>query len=166
MAKFSKDELELDRCTAFASFRDTYCQVKQPKIFLAAYTDGRSAYGAEIEAQCLADALVFAAQRKLGERIIGKIEKPTTHGIRNLILAWKLKEAVHEASFMCQFGLSSGVLSAREVVGDEGIIHLIAHLMLNNPSQAMIDHTADLAFAMEMRVPGWPLLTVYRPKEK
>ena len=98
------------------------------KLFGTEYGVGGVTYGSQIEARTLEHAEQLAIQRGLNERIMGELE----HGDPKLNLLKHIDEenwaaALHEAVFLSFVGLTCGALSAREVLGDQGLVHEIAH---------------------------------------
>jgi hypothetical protein len=142
-------------------------------LFLTDYAEGEGTYGSYIEAENAGHARQLAGQRGLNERILGKIEAPALpHRLRQSIHEENWANAIHEATFLGFVGLSSGALTARDLLGDHGLIHELIHLarpFKHHPDEAPEIVAADnadrertkqrvaaLAAQCEWRVPGWP----------
>lgn len=128
------------------------------------YIDGRP-FGGEIEADDLQHAQMLAIQRGLNEVIDSQGSKRATSlgGLRGYMANRQWDQAVHEATFLGFVGLTSGALTVREVMGDRGLIHEIAHFMefqdAGDPIEgfeATYERLMTLAKDFETRVPGWP----------
>lgn len=134
-------------------------------LFLTAYTAGDGTYGAYIEAEDRAHALTLAAQRGVGERIEGEIEGrgALNHKLLGHIRASRWLEAAHEASFLGFVGVSSGALTAADVLSDRGLVHELLHLAIFKPEdtgdrrerRALIKRVKAMAMDFEWRTPGW-----------
>lgn len=141
-------------------------------LFLTDYAEGTGTYGSYIEAENIAHARQVAGQRGLNERILGKIEAPVLENrLRELIRDEAWIEAAHEAAFLGFVGLSSGALTPRDLLGDNGLIHELLHLarpFSHHPDEApdivaedlaerecTKRRVAELAAQCEWRTPGW-----------
>ena len=133
-------------------------------FYLTSYAMGGHTYGEYIEAEDAADARTIALVRGLGEKIeleSGKI------GLPNLLARHIRKKnwpaALHAASQLCHIGMAAGALTARECLGDTGLVHEIVHLLCDIDEEdepkvrkARERHVRDLAREFEYRVPGYP----------
>lgn len=138
-------------------------------IYLTEYAEGTASYGAYLEAEDLPHARALSIQRGLNERILGEALDPALpHKLLDLIETEQWIEAAHEACFLGFVGITSGMLSARDILGDQGLVHELLHLALKyEPSDEETDENHPLmreelkmrlwmqACQLEMRVPGW-----------
>lgn len=141
-------------------------------LFLTDYSEGDGTYGAYIEADTLAHARQIAGQRGLNERIMGRVGAAAMpNRLRALIEDGEWLEAAHEACFLGFVGLSSGALTPRDLLGDQGLVHELLHLarpLSHHPNEdpgvvaedvaerdLLIQRVARMAVALEWRVPGW-----------
>ena len=141
------------------------------KLFETVYADSGGCYGGEIEARTIAGAERLALQRGLNERVIGMgaDAKPRTQGIAELVLKPRRKpkdllDALHEACFLGFVGLQSGTLTARELLGDGGLVHELVHKMSGHTTPDLDARIAKMAREFECRVPGWPAPPVSKRK--
>lgn len=135
-------------------------------IFLTEYTSGEGTYGAYIEAENRAHALVIADRRQIGERVMGEVKKP---GIPPRLLphikAGRWLDAAHEATFLCFVAASSGAITPREALSDTGLVHQLLHMALwpaepeddhdRRERRAIIRAVKALAMDIEWRTPGY-----------
>lgn len=129
------------------------------QLFATSYNGGDGFYGAEIEAADIDHARTLAAQRGLGERIEGLAASCWTGKIGRLIDEGAYVAAAHEAAFLCFVGLSSGAITAREALSDEGLVHSLLHLAAGDPHKLNAQRTRckRLAVAFANRIPGYPV---------
>lgn len=142
-------------------------------FFLTDYAEGDGTFGAYLEADNRTHARQVALRRGLNERIIGtSAAEAIPHRLRLLIRDEDWIEAAHEACFLGFVGLMSGALTARDLLGDRGLIHELLHLArpfthaLGEAPEIVAEdeaererckaHVAQLAAQCEWRVPGWP----------
>lgn len=142
-------------------------------VYLTAYAMGGGYYGAYVEADSLRHAHLLVAQRGLGERVeSGPLKRPALpNQLTQHIKAENWLEAAHEAAFLGFIGISSGALTAREVLGDSGLVHELLHLArpyTHHPDEdpkivasdkaerkVLIKRVKAMAAEFEYRVPGW-----------
>lgn len=116
-------------------------------------------YTAFVEARSVDELHRLIDLRNIGER---SQERPLTtrHNYRlvGLIRARRFTEAVHEATFLSFVGLSAGTLTLPETVGDEGLVHELAHEVdIYDGTEKRVRQLVALARKLEKRVPGHPL---------
>lgn len=128
------------------------------KLYSTAYSVGGLPYYGQIEASDRAHAQHIALARRLGERVGAQARSPEVFGVGTFIQRGDLVAALHEATFLCFVGLSAEVLSVREVVGDEGLLHELTHLLAGDPAENDFrrNRLMRMASDFERRVPGWP----------
>lgn len=70
----------------------------------------------------------------------------------------EMAAAVHAACFLGFLCLSSGVAAPREILGDEGLVHAIAHFAAGDPYQRdrQLERIQRLTAELELRAPGLP----------
>lgn len=134
-------------------------------IYATTYSVDGVKHSAEIEADDLTHARMLAVQRGLNEAV-ENVKEPSQSKLgllRRFILERQWPEALHEATFLCFIGTSSGVLTAREVLHDGGLLHELAHLQVPAElnwtpelTEATIAKCLAQAKDYETRVPGWP----------
>lgn len=139
------------------------------KYFVTEYPIGEGRFGSVIEADDRAAALLLAHRRGLGERILsnGGSNAPDDVPLSVLVGAWRAESvpaademaaAVHAACFLGFLCLSSGVAAPREILGDEGLVHAIAHFAAGDPYQRdrQLERIQRLTAELELRAPGLP----------
>lgn len=133
------------------------------KLFSTVYEEGSlygddcDVFGAEIAASDLNEANALAARRGVGELVMRETTDATAFGIEHFIENEDWPEAIHEACFLCFFGLMSGVLSPSETLGDHGLVHSLAHIATGDPYDLALakERCVEMASDFEARVPGW-----------
>lgn len=137
------------------------------RVFSTSYHEGRSAYVSEVVASSRGRAEQLIAERRLGERLIAERDwpprnRPPSHWITDPHA--RLTQQVHALTFLAFLATSSGVASARDFLGDEGILHSFVHIATDYPlplytasgrtvSQE-IEELVEEIRAVEARVPG------------
>lgn len=146
--------------------------------FLTEYFIGGTRYCSEIWAADLAEARHFAIRRNIGERVIseggngprdsetGDAAQPAP-GVADIVARTPedadmmdpddMAEAFHAACWLGFLALSSGVATPREILGDEGLLHRLAHhatVDFRDPAQRRLE-IRMLARDIETRIPGW-----------
>lgn len=102
------------------------------KLFFTEYGIGPGTYCGQIEARTWTHAEQLALARGLNERVIGELVEDDPDPKLCLLKYIEEKNwtgALHEAVFLGFVGLSSGALTPREVLGDEGLVHEITHIL-------------------------------------
>ncbi len=93
-----------------------------------------AAYGTStISADTEEEAREFAKERGIGETIVGP-ESGNKVPIRNIraFLSSRtihISQKLHTVSWVGYLGISCGLLTVRDVLGDEGIVHQLTHFM-------------------------------------
>lgn len=90
---------------------------------------GVGAYGAHLWAKNEKHADWVAKVRGMGERVISTGSRRTPYKTASEMLRSRkpATDKVHALCFLGQIALASGVATAQEIVGDEGIIHDFCH---------------------------------------
>ncbi len=144
-------------------------------LFQTTYYINGHPYGSSIEAFDLAEARLIAMQRNIGERVISSGGEPPADdpgygpGVAEIVLTRAIGDeflaaedaaaALHGACWLGFLALSSGRASVAEILGDEGLIHRLAHHAAGDPysPSRQRQEIARLAKDIERRIPGWPL---------
>lgn len=129
------------------------------KLFTTSYQEGEGFYGAEIEASSLEHAEQIALARRLGERIEGERTTIWVGRIGELIETGEYVAAAHEAAFMCFIALQAGVITPREALGDEGLVHELLHFAAGDTYRLKprLRRAKILAKQIAHRIPGYPV---------
>lgn len=109
------------------------------------------AYGAHLWAASKEQAERIARQRGMGERVISRgFNGPAPYKTATQMLRSRKPavDKVHSLCFLGQIALASGIATAQEIIGDEGIVHDFCH------SGATKDLLAKVA-EIERRTPGY-----------
>lgn len=97
------------------------------------YTSGGRAYGSYILAGSMNKAGEIARQRNIGETIIsnpiGVDVMPDYNGLTDEEFLNQLPQIVHAAVFLGYIALSAETVTRDELLGDEGVIHKLTHLL-------------------------------------
>lgn len=92
------------------------------KRYLTEYLSGGSLFGAHIWAKNKKEAESICILRNIGERVLFESTPRKNEKLP------KSKEGIlHEACFLSFVCLSAGILTIDQAIGDEGIVHQIAH---------------------------------------
>lgn len=154
--------LDPDACDSLATWRTEY-------------REGGARYGFQIEAVNETEARAILLKRGIGESLMssGVVGGQPEFRLPELISSGKFVAAMHEACALGWIALESGASNARELLGDDGLIHQLAHLADNTyaengmedesyNAEQRSDHALavircmDLAKDLMWRVPGWP----------
>lgn len=143
----------------------TYSTSNLPYLFHTTYGEGGRRHGSVIEADDMQHARALAIERGLNETIESQGWQGGDPGLGHFgayLLNGQYVDALHEATFLGFVAMQSGVATAREVLGDRGLIHEIVHLMQfgddlddENPDSRNI-RVRERAKDIALRVPGWP----------
>lgn len=117
---------------------------KTKKAFLTEYKVGTQKYGADIMAYTLKEAERVAGERNIGETVIGNgaqsydgygrrisIEElnPDFKKLNDYEFLIELPRIIHSACFLSYIAFKSGKISIEELIGDNGILHELIHLL-------------------------------------
>ncbi|AXQ69311.1 hypothetical protein HOU02_gp414 [Caulobacter phage CcrBL9] len=136
-----------------------------PFLFHTSYGEGARRHGTVIEADSIEHARALAVQRGLNETIDSLGYQGGDPGLGHFgayLLNERYVDALHEATFLGFIAMQSGAATAREILGDRGLLHEIVHLMQmgndlddEHPDSRLI-RIRERAKDIAMRVPGWP----------
>ncbi len=127
------------------------------------HVNGR-AFASVIQASDRAHALLLAVQRGFGETVHGALDAPPGDCRLQDILSrdplepGDMAAAFHAACWLGFLALSSGVAVPREILGDEGLAHALAHLAAGDSvdPEGRIADILRQAHDLETRIPGFP----------
>jgi len=129
-------------------------------------------YGDRLWAKGWKDADRVARQRRMGEKILGSLGG--RRGVRKDSASYLLRRRKldvpriqHALAWICLLALQSRVATAKELLGDRGLVHLFAHYCQwgRRPPEEGDDleerrlhrprRLADVAEEVERRIPGY-----------
>ncbi len=145
-------------------------------VFQTTYFVNGRPYGSAIDAFDVAEARLIAMQRNIGERVISdggaRVRDDPAFGpsVEDIVLTRAIADeflspgdiaaAIHGACWLGYLALSSGRASVAEILGDEGLIHRLAHLAAHDPCNPSQERSKIAILAMDIaaRIPGLPAL--------
>lgn len=115
------------------------------KRYLTKYRVGNARYGGDIWATSVKQAQAFADRRGIGEKIIGK-------GFRGggLSRARTRQQKLHEAIYLGWIALEMGIMTPKQLLGDQGLIHQYVHQI----NGGKVDGLEKRFRALQRRIPG------------
>lgn len=114
------------------------------KKYSTSYRVNNNTYGSYIYAKSLSDAEMLAEKRNIGETVYGvagivkdgygrtvpeDLINPDFRDLNDYEFLHNLPAVIHSACFMGFIAASSGVFTVAELLGDEGVVHELVHLM-------------------------------------
>lgn len=115
----------------------------EKKKFCTSYQTNYKKYGAHIWAKSWKEAEAIAKQRGIGEKVDGQsmkledgygrkvpeeIANPDFKKLNDYEFLLQLPQIIHTACFLGWIAFNTGKLKIEQLLGDEGIIHKLAHL--------------------------------------
>lgn len=139
------------------------------KKFLTSYKQGSGKYGSHIYAKSYKQAEQIAMDRNIGEKVVGvssgavdgynrkvpeDISNPDFKDLSDFEFLHALPQILHSACFLSFIAVSSNQSTLQSLIGDEGVIHELIHLLNgSNVNMRSIAKARKLFRELQSKVP-------------